>query len=186
MTTLLRVVFIGFLVSAFGVAVADPPPASGIVSRGEFGYGFWEVDTASGMGATLGGDIIEYCSDPEFDDWSLISYADKNLQNGFRLNAFARGELTASVWPFTIFDCDLFLTVQPLATGMAKLVDRDNDLFGWEYCDEKNNMNSFSRHAQGTLYTPSGAKRQFSMYTQGLFDCDTLSFEARTKIKLTD
>ncbi len=164
-------------------AFADPPTNSGVVTRGDFAFATFDVDASAGISSILGADPVEFCSGPF--DFDFITFADKIVQNGLRLNTIGRGHVTASVWPFTVFDCDLFLTIPPLATGTAKVVNNDNDLFGNAFCDEKNNINSFGWQGHGTLYSPAGEKRQFSMFFHALFDCDDGSFDAKTKIKLT-
>lgn len=168
-----------------GTVLAEPPASSGIVSRGSYNNAWVDVDINSGLLSIIGVDIVQWCTDgAPFD---TIYYADKDLQDGFRLNTSENGYVQASVWPFTDFDCELFTTMDPLATGMANYRSHDNDLFGPRFCEEKNNMNAFGRRANGTLYSPSGEASQFSMHTWGLFDCDTDSFPVfKTKISLTE
>jgi hypothetical protein len=173
------------LLTLAGTGFAEPPSSSGIVSRGSYEGGYVDVDLNSGLLSIIGFDIVQWCTDdPPFD---TFFYADKDLQDGFRLNTLEHAYVQASVWPFTDFNCELFTTIQPLATGMANYRLHDNDLFGLRYCEEKNNMNAFGRRANGTLYSPSGEARQFSMNNWGLLDCDTESFPIyETKIKLTN
>lgn len=180
-----RMIFVYFaLIAMAGAAFAEPPESSGIVTRGSYEWGFVDVDENAGLLSVVGVDIVQWCAgDSSFD---TIYYKDKDLQDGFRLNTMEQADVQASVWPFTDFNCDLFTTVEPLATGMAYFRSHDNDFFGLRYCEEKNNMNSFGRRANGTLYSPGGEAKQFSMHTSGLFDCETRSFPVfKTKINLT-
>lgn len=172
------------VVGSFGIALAEPPASSGVVTRDSYNGGWVDVDPNAGMLSVLGFDIVQWCTDGA--PFELISYSDKLVQSGLRLNTLEKAELTASVWPFTVFDCDLFTTVAPLATGTASYRLHDNDLFGNEFCEEKNNANAFGRKANGTLYSPSGKKKQFSMHTTGIYDCETGTFPLfKTKINLT-
>jgi hypothetical protein len=170
-----------------GVANANPPSESGVVTREDRQFAVFDVDANAGISSVLGADPVAFCSGtPEFD---FLSYADKAVQNDLRSVRVGRGEVYASVWPFTSFDCGLFLTEMPLATGMARVVDRDNDFFGVEQCDEKQNRNSFGYQAHGALESPYGERKQFSMYFHALIDCEddgSFTFIARTKINLQD
>ena len=169
----------------FGIALAEPPATSGIVTRDSYNGARVDIDMNSGLLSVVGVDIVQWCTDDA--PFDVIYFSDKDLQDGFRLNTLEKGYLTASVWPFTVFSCELFTTVQPLATGMAKYRMHDNDFFGPRFCEEKNNANAFGTKANGTLYSPSGEAKQFSLNTWGLFDCETFTFPIlKTKIKLTD
>lgn len=171
------------LATISGNVLAEPPATSGIVTRDSYNGARFDVDMNSGLLSVLGVDIVQWCTDgAPFD---VIYYSDKSLQSGFRLNTLEKADVTASVWPFTIFDCELFTTVQPLATGIARYRLHDNDLFGPQFCEEKNNANAFGVKANGTLYSPSGEAKQFSMHHWGLFDCETFTFPLlKTKISL--
>ncbi len=172
------------VVGSFGIALAEPPASSGVVTRDSYNGGWVDVDMNAGMLSVLGFDIVQWCTDgAPFD---VISYSDKLVQSGLRLNTLEKAELTASVWPFTVFDCELFTSIPPLATGLASYRLHDNDLFGNEFCEEKNNANAFGRKANGTLYSASGELMKFSMHTTGIYDCETDTFPLfKTKINLT-
>ena len=167
-----------------GSVLAEPPASSGIVTRGFYHWAYVDVDIESGLLSILGVDIVQWCNDgAPFD---AFFYSDRDLQDGLRLITNEKAYVQAAVWPFAEFNCELFYTNEPLATGMAYYRMHDNDLFGLRYCDAKNNMNAFGHRADGTLYSPSGEAMRFSMHTWGLFDCDTVSFPVfETKIKLT-
>ena len=173
-------------VGALGVASAEPPANSGVVVRDGYDFGFFDFDTDAGLSIVLGFDpYIECTVGASFD---VMSYADKILQGGLRVNTLEKGEVFASVWPFTdSFDCGFFTTATRLADGLARYSYHDNDLFGWEFCEEKNNINSFGYKANGTLYSPFGEKKRLNMHIWGLFDCDTGTVPLfKVKIKLTD
>lgn len=175
------------LVCLVGVANAEPPSESGIVTREDREFAVFDVDEKAGISSVLGVDPVAFCSGT--GEFEFVSYADKAVQNDLRSVRVGRGEVTASVWPFTVFDCSLFLTEMPLASGIAKLVDRDNDYFGLERCDEKQNINSFGYQAHGALYNYDGERKQFSMYFHALLDCEddgSFTFIPRTKIRLQD
>lgn len=183
MKTWLKSVVTLFAVTTIGTAIAEPPANSGVVVRGTYNNAYFDVDMKKGISVVLGADISEFCNGIE--DFDVIAYSDKAVQQGLRIVTVEKSEVIASVWSFTEFDCGLFTTELPLATGMASMILNDNDLIGNENCEEKNNINVFSRKAHGTLYAPSGEARQFAMNFWGQFDCDADTFESRTKINLT-
>jgi len=171
-------------VVAFG-ANADPPDQSGIVMRGDYMWGIAPVDEEAGLMAVLGFDPVEVCSG-NFD-FDVISWSDKDIQDGLRLSTLAKGDMTTSVWNFYPFqgNCNRFLTEQPLATGLSKYKITDNDWYGLRYCDSKNNMNTVTRSAHGALYTPSGERKQFQWVRNNWFDCDTETVKVHiTRIRL--
>jgi hypothetical protein len=172
-------------VGFFATALADPPENSGVVSRGVYQGAWVDIDTDSGLLSVLGVDIFQWCTDGA--PFEFISYSDKQVQNELRIVTLEKAELTASVWPFTVFDCDLFTTVPPLATGLASYQLHDNDLFGPVFCEEKNNANAFGRKAKGTLYTAGGEMVQFKLHSWGIYDCETDTFPLfKTRISLRD
>jgi hypothetical protein len=124
------------------LANAEPPATSGIVTRGGYPSAYWFVDDSSGMGLAVGADIVQFCSGTE--DFGFHSFADENIQEGLRLSTIEKADdQVRSVWPFTEFDCERFLTELPLATGEARFRGHDNDFFGLRYCDIKNNMSAW-------------------------------------------
>ena len=169
-------------------ALAGPPSNSGVVVRrdSEAPRIWWYSDDARGLGLAVGSDVVAACSGEPLE-LVLLSFSDKDIQDGLRLVAFRTAiDVGASVWPFTEFNCDSFLTELPLATGEVDRRVHDNDYFGNRYCDLKNNMNAFSHSIQGTLYSPFGEKRQLNAHYWGLFDCDTQTLLDNMKIVLTD
>jgi len=174
------------VIVASGTALAEPPASSGIVVRGTYDMGRVFVDEDAGLLLIAGGDVVEWCSTGD-TEWSLVTYFDKDLQDGLRLNTIEKAQVTASVWAFTDFDCDLFMTEQPLATGMAIYRMHDNDFFGPRFCEIKNNMNAWGHSVIGTLYSPSGEIRHLNFREWGLYDCDTDTFPLyKNIIRLTE
>ena len=170
------------------MAFAGPPSSSGVVVRrsSEAPRIWWYSDDARGLGLAVGSDVVADCSEEPLE-LILLSFSDKDIQDGLRLVALRKAEdVGASVWSFTEFDCDKFLTELPLATGEVDRSVHDNDFFGNRYCEVKNNMNAFSHSIHGTLYSPFGEKRQLSAHYWGLFDCDTQTLLNNMKILLTD
>ena len=169
-----------------GVAIADPPEASGIVTRGGYEGGWWWADEDTGLGVIIGTDIVALCSGTR--EFGFVAYSDKDIQDGLRLIRLEKGRnLVASVWPFTEFDCGRFLTELPLATGEVNRLMHDNDLYGPRYCDIKNNANAYGENFHGDLYSPTGEKRRFNGRMRGLYDCETDTFPMfDVKLLLTD
>ena len=173
-------------VGALGVASAEPPANSGVVVRDGYFFGFFDFDADAGLSVVLGFDPYLECTvGAPFD---FMSYSDKILQGGLRVNTHEKAEVVASVWPFTdSFDCGFFTTETRLADGLANYSLHDNDLFGNRFCEEKNNINAFGYKANGTLYSPLGEKMRLNMHIWGLFDCDTGTLPLfKSSIKLTD
>ena len=172
------------LASLLGNALAEPPDSAGIVTRGDYTWADFYVDEESGLLVVLGVDIEDWCAaEVPFD---VIYYSDKFLSNPPRINTLEKADVTTSVWDFTEFDCDLFTSVDPLATGIARLLYHDNDLFAPWNCELKNNANAFGLKVNGTLYSPSGEAMQFNMKWWGLYECEVDEFVfLNIKAKLT-
>jgi len=130
---------------------SNAPDVSGIVTRAEWPVAYTWPDFKTGLRVTLGLDMLEFCDG--IDDFDVIPYQDVNSPTG-ELLTLGKGTLRAAVWPFTDFDCALFTTIAPLATGDAEFVNNDNDLLGtpgWE-----NNTNVWGFSAHGLLTRPTG------------------------------
>jgi hypothetical protein len=70
----------------------------------------------AGVSITVGIDTIGFYNG-RFD-LDLVSVKEIAIpEDANRINQQISGTVQADVWPFTFFDCDLFLTVPPLATG---------------------------------------------------------------------
>ena len=137
--------------------IANAPPQSGIVVREDYEVATFYVDLESGLSVSIGVDPFEFCTGPaEFD---FVTFQTAIHRDGRQID-HGMGELRAVVHPFTTFDCDLFTTVEPLATGMATIVSTDNDLFGTAPGDK--NANAWGLTGHGTLVTPGGEFVQLS------------------------
>lgn len=136
---------IGFLLVC-SLGAADPPEESGIVMRGDAPMALFYIDDSGTKSVVYGADIVEYClGTVDFDIWQ---YKDKYLPIDDVVATLMKGEeIRTSVWPFGVFDCNLFLSVPPLAVGTSKLVLTDNNL----YALETNRANSWSLSAHGIL-----------------------------------
>ena len=142
---------------------ANAPPQSGIVERGD---GVWAVswsDSKTGWRVVFGADMLEFCSG--IVDFDEVHWADKVLpQETERIvDLSKKGEARTSVWPFMAFDCGLFTTVDPLASGLSVLISTDNDFYG----SNNPNTNSWGFRAHGTLaWTADGSPAHFSFHRQ--------------------
>ena len=68
-----------------------------------------------------------------------------------------RGEAYAEVWPGGPFDCSVFTTSDPIASGTVTVTRTDND---WNL--DGGRMNAYGWRANGTLYGSDGAAYRFS------------------------
>ena len=175
-TTVIKSALILFLLSLSAPVISDPPAQSGpIVIRYEgapfFSGGIlpiWIPDMKSGMSITLGIDNISFCQ----GGFDLDTVSIKEIlipEDANRINQQLSGSVQASVWPFTVFDCDLFLTVPPLATGYADIQATDNDLLVFNN-PENVNHNAFGITAHGKLQDVWGATKQMSFVYRGNWD----------------
>ncbi len=149
---------------------SNAPEVSGIVTRAEWPVAYSWPDFKTGLRVTLGVDMLAWCDgSPEFD---VIPYQDVNSPTG-ELLTLGKGTLRAAVWPFTAFDCALFTTVTPLATGDAEFVNNDNDLLGTPGWENNTNVWGFSAHglltrSTGEVAVLSAERRVSYSNTQGL------------------
>ena len=136
-------------------AVSGPPAQSGpYVVRFDDVYALWFIDVERNLGVIIGDDIVEFCSSG-IPDFEIVSIMDVNLPNDQAavIDIMWGQHMTASVWPFTTFNCDLFLNTPPLATGYVNFRYTDNDLYAWMHEDPKR-MNSYGITANGLVKTP--------------------------------
>ena len=150
-------------------ASSNPPATSGpIVIRFDDAFAMFDVDTNAGISSILGADPNEFCIG--IIDFDTVSFMDVDVpEDANRISEKLSGHVRASVWPFTVFDCNLFLTVPPLATGMAKVKGTDNDLVVFLNPDNVN-ANAFGYNAHGKLFDQSGSAKQFSLVFRGVWD----------------
>lgn len=162
----LLLVVSAFLISP--VAFGEPPAESGAnVIRYESSVGLFFVDPDAGAIAVLGGDVAEFCSTGALD---VVSVMRVNVpQDTDRIKRLVRGQVRASVWPFTEFSCSRFTTELPTAEGMVHIRNNDNDLVA--FLRDNNNINSYGWKANGAMYSPStGETFQFNLIFHALFD----------------
>lgn len=179
------------ILSISAPVISDPPAQSGpIVIRYEgapfFSGGIlplWIPDMKSGMSITLGIDNIDFC----LGGFNLDTVSIKEIdipEDANRINQQLSGSVQAAVWPFTVFECDLFLTVPPLATGYADIQATDNDLLVFLNPDNVNH-NAFGISAHGKLQDMWGATKQMSFTYRVNWDGnDDSTFKEVIKVKL--
>ncbi len=146
---------------------ANAPAQSGIVERGEGVWALSWADPGTGWRVTFGVDMLEFCDG--IVDFDEVHWADKVIpQEVERIVSLAKkGEARTSVWPFMDFDCALFTTIDPLASGLSVLISPDNDLTGTPGA----NMNSWGFMAHGRLsWTVDGSHAQFSFHRRVQWD----------------
>ena len=135
-------------------AAADPPDASGpyVIRYDESGLGdsmpVWFADEDAGLSMTIGIDNVEFCNGNVVTDvWRIQDIAVPEDAN--RVNRTLTGrDVRASVWPFTVFDCNLFLTVEPVAVGLVDVKLTDIDVYVFLNPDNYNH-NAFGFRAHG-------------------------------------
>ncbi len=149
-----------------GPLLADPPAAAGIVTRDQQPVALTWIDPAAGLRVILGADIDEFCAG--IIDFDVIDIQDVNVAED-RVLRNSRGQVRTTVWDFLAFDCALFTTVDPVASGMSTLRNVDNDLFG----TADPNVNVWSWMAHGRLEDPYGTQVVFSGHLTQLFGPNT-------------
>ena len=187
MKTPLRICLAAVLLSILAVAHSTPPASSGTVIRFNDtiptrGFGAW-VDHEAGTLTILGADMFEFCAGTfNFDTVPIMVVM---MEDGVRFKSRMSGQVQASVWPFTNFDCALFTIVPPIATGFVKMRINDNDMHPLLNPDN-HNVNAFQVTAHGVLTGwTSGESMRFALVEHGMWDGDDFStFRGFTKIKL--
>jgi hypothetical protein len=162
---------------------ANAPDQTGVVYRGgEDGWGWSFGDAKTGWRVTFGFDVIHYCNTGEIVGDEL-HWADKLLPGDeFRLVSLNKfDEARTAVWPFQAFDCDLFTTVDPLASGNSVMLLIDNDWTG----SDRPNSNTWGWTAHGTLaWTSDGSAAQFSFHRRLVWHKDAPSEVKTQKLSL--
>jgi hypothetical protein len=155
-------------------AFADPPASSGpIVVRfeldGEDGVGFFYADERKGLSVTIGVDVVADCNGTF--DADLVSIQEIHVpEDANRIISLLNGDdLTTTVWPFTEFDCGLFTTIEPVATGTSDLVLTDNDL-DVGLTPDNVNWNAFGFTAHGLLTAQDGSDVHFNGVERCVWD----------------
>jgi hypothetical protein len=129
-------------------------------------------DPVRGLTAIHGGDVVEFCltGDTSFPLVDLQSVLTSEEQN--RLLLLIRGsDIETTVWAVGDFDCDVFTTTTPVATGTVDLTNTDNDLFAGDQA----NHNAFGFVAQGTLRRSNGARAHFNGVSKCVWDGNDLA-----------
>lgn len=144
------------------VAFADPPPFSGIVVRDSDPSAFTWIDAEAGLRVVVGADMDEYCAG--IINFDLIAYQDVNLSSG-RIVSNMRGFMQTTVWDFLEFDCDLFTSVDPVASGFANFRWVDNDLLA----SDNNNNYAWTWMVHGKLEDPWGSRMILSGHISRVF-----------------
>ncbi|MCZ6756487.1 MAG: hypothetical protein O7E49_14355 [Gemmatimonadetes bacterium] len=164
----------------------NAPPASGpFLVRGQTGFAVFYVDFEDGMLVVLGIDIVQFCtSGAPFD---IVAFQNISVpEDANRVNQLIHGDdLTTSVWPLFGFNCGLFTSTAPLASGTSDLISTDNDIFIFNNPDSRN-ANAFGFRAHGQLTDPSGRRRMFSGHCNVSWDGNDFSrFFFQDKITLS-
>jgi len=151
-------------------ALADPPPSSGPnVVRFEDTFAVFYSDARKGLSVTIGADVVEDCNgnfEPE-----LVSIQEIRVpEDANRIIGILKGDdLMTTVWPFTDFDCGLFTTEEPVATGTSDLVLTDNDVLVFLTPDNVN-WNAFGFTAHGLLTAQDGSDVRFNGVQRCIWD----------------
>lgn len=159
------------LVLSVSTTLADPPANSGpLVVRFEGEFLYWYADARSGLSVGIGADPAQTCA----GNWDEISLVDTQWvdvpDDANRIIEITHGDdVITNVWPFTEFDCGLFTTVEPVATGASALVLTDNDVFVYENPDNVNH-NAFGFTAHGYLTTADGRSVRFNGVSRCVWD----------------
>jgi hypothetical protein len=126
------------------------PDAGPIIVRGQTTFAVFWVDPKREISAIVGADIVEFCSG--VFDFDLL-----DLQDHFppgdatRIMQVLHGDdIRASAWDFVVFDCALYLSETPLASGLVDVRATDNDLN--VFLDPENkNHNAFGFNVHGAF-----------------------------------
>ena len=161
-----------------GPVAADPPAISGIVTRDQIPAAFTWVDFDSGLRVIVGADIDEFCAgNLNFD---LVEVTDKVPASG-RIIELLKGTVQTTVWDFLDFDCALFTTIDPVASGDAKLRSTDNDLEGTAPDDRNTNAWGFMAH--GRLEGLDGTRMSLNAFIRYVFG-NSSGFHVTSKVVL--
>ena len=151
--------------------ISNAPANSGpIVTRDQRNFAVFYVDTKTGISAVHGADIVDFCKPPIGTTADLLDRQRVFLPNeAAAVNDLLQGsDMTTSVWPFTVFDCNAFLTTTPLATGTVDIVNTDNDFFAFLRSSPAR-ANAFGFNANGRLNLSGGGTAQFSGHSRAVF-----------------
>lgn len=136
------------------LSTAEPPATSGIVIRFDGLGAFLTIDSARGLTAIQGIDVVEACQGNPIME--VVEIQRILNPNGPVVELLKSDELRTSVWPFTGFSCALFTTTDPLAVGTSSLIRNDNDIFV-----SGTRTNSFGWRGHGVLNDGDGEEVRF-------------------------
>lgn len=162
-----------------GLVAADPPSASGVVTRGEDTVGLTWVDFDSGLRVILGADIVEFCSGIIDFDVVYRQSVEPPIGEDWIIQRLY-GEVRAQVFDFLDFDCELFLNNEPIAAGYVMLTATDNDLTQ----EGQGNANAWGFMAHGDVYSPDGVEFALSAVVRQLYLKKQDDFRATASIVL--
>jgi hypothetical protein len=166
----------------FSNGPANPGP---IVMRFEDTIGLFIPDQSTGISVTIAADVVQDCEigDPAFELVRIQHLAVPEDAN--RINEVLHGDdLSATVWPFTEFDCDLFTTVDPIAVGTVDLRGTDNDLVVYLNPDNVN-ANAFGFMAHGVVYDENGESMRLNTILRAVWDgTNDESYQEITRVNL--
>ncbi|MHC4092009.1 MAG: hypothetical protein ACYSVY_17365 [Planctomycetota bacterium] len=160
------------------------PDAGPIIIRDEVGGGFGLRDSESGLQVYFMFDPVGVCTGPWASDLVDRQIVDVPDEANRIIRLYHGKDVTTSVWPNFGFNCGLFTTTTPLATGLSTFVWTDNDVDILFNPDSKNS-NAYGWIAHGVLTDPGGAKAPFSALHKCVWDGQDLTTErCRNKIRL--
>ena len=169
MTWLRKIIGVSVLMSLSCAVLADPPPFSGVVERNDYPAAYTWVDFESGLRIVIGADMDEFCSG--LLNFDLMAFQDVTIPDGRIVSNGIGEEMQTSVWDFLDFDCALFTSIDPVASGYARLRVLDNDLQGIAEGDTNTNVWTFMAH--GKLEDPWGSTFNLKASSTQLFGTNT-------------
>ena len=155
---------------------ANGPDAAGIITRDGMGLGLIGRDSNTQLQVVLGVDLVEFCGGVWAPDLVARQITDVPDEANRIVRILHGTDVRTSVWPNFGFNCPLFTTTTPLATGLSKFVHTDNDVNIFFNPDSKNS-NAYGWTAHGVLTDPSGAKAPFSAHLRCHWDGQDLATE---------
>jgi hypothetical protein len=158
----------------------NSPAESGIVIRGgAYGSISW-MDEESGLRAVFGISMADYCAgNLNFTDYvtGMIVFTPSG-----DVHRNQQAPIYTEVYGFTDWDCELFTTIGPLATGYSMLKNVDNDLDGVSPDDPS--ANAWKWTANGVLaYTADDSKAIFKLYRKFVYS-NQFGLKSKTFISL--
>ena len=166
--TILKSLLVVIALSLSAPVFSDPPAQSGLnVVRFEDGVGFNPWDPDKDIQAVLGFDAVAYCN--ENYDFDIVPIMEVNVpQDADRIKQLIKGEVQATFWGFSDWDCDRFMTELPLGYGMVQIISTDNDLTAW--LRDNQNVNSFGLRAHGYMWSPTNEQLKFHLVHHIVWD----------------